>query len=142
MSGNGFKGPGCIFIKKKWGYRLHSFKRRHMSGYKKVMFHLLKLSGSAIAEMRQPFVKAPGQGKRVTDNVLSTLKPNLKAGDVFITRHDDAMTNYFLPGFWPHAALYIGLADERRGLGVEMDDARWEKSAAPIRVSKQCSGPT
>ena len=108
------------YVRKKWGYRLHSFKRRHMSGYKKVMFHLLKLSGSAIAEMRQPFVKAPGQGKRVTKNVLSTLKPNLKAGDVFITRHDDALSNLFLPGFWPHAALYIGDQTERDTLGIAL----------------------
>ena len=43
------------YLKRKWDYRLHSFKRRHVSGYKKVMFHLLKLSGSAVAELNQPF---------------------------------------------------------------------------------------
>ena len=35
-----------------------------------------------------------------------------------MTRHDDALSNLFLPGFWPHAALYIGRPDERRDLGV------------------------
>jgi hypothetical protein len=25
-----------------------------------------------------------------------------------VTRKDNALTNYFLPGFWPHAAFYIG----------------------------------
>lgn len=109
------------YIKRKWEYRLYSFKRRNVSGYKKVMFHLLKLSGSAIAEMKQPFIKAPGQGKRVTKDVMDTLKPLLRAGDVFITRHDDAVSNLFLPGFWPHAALYIGDEDERGALGVELD---------------------
>lgn len=109
------------YIKRKWDYRLHSFKRRHVSGYKKAMFHLLKLSGSAIAEMRQPFIKAPGQGKRVNDDVMAMVKPLLRAGDVFITRHDDAMSNLFLPGFWPHAALYIGDENERGELGVVLD---------------------
>jgi len=108
------------YLKRKKDYQLHSFKRRHVSGYKKVMFHMLKLSGSAIAEMKQPFIKARGQGKRVTADVIATVEPMLRAGDIFITRHDDAVSNLFLPGFWPHAALYIGNQDERDDLGVEL----------------------
>lgn len=108
------------YIKRRLSYRLHSFKRRHISGYNKVMFHLLKLSGSAIAEMKQPFIKPSGAGKRVTKDTISTIHPLLKAGDIFITRHDDAMSNLFLPGFWPHAALYIGSQEERDRLGINM----------------------
>lgn len=111
------------YLRRKWRYKLHSFRRRHISGYKKVMFHLLKLSGSAVAEMRQPFVKAPGQGKRVTAEVIGSIRRVLRAGDVIITRHDDAMSNLFLPGFWPHAALYIGEEDERRQLGVRLAES-------------------
>ena len=111
------------YLRRKLHYRLHSFKRRHVSGYKKVMFQLLKLSGRVVSEMRQPFVKAHGEGKRVTTDVLATIKPLLRAGDVLITRHDDAMSNLFLPGYWPHAALYIGDAQERRELGVELAGA-------------------
>lgn len=110
------------YIKRKWNYRLHAFKRRHLSGYDQVMFHLLKLSGSAIAEMKQPFIKPAGSSKRVTANVISTIQPQLKAGDIFITRHDDAMSNLFLPGFWPHAALYIGTQAEREALGVSLHE--------------------
>jgi hypothetical protein len=33
---------------------------------------------------------------------------HVKPGDVFVTRHDDALSNLFLPGFWPHAALFLG----------------------------------
>ena len=113
------------YIKRHLSYRLYSFKRRHVSGYKKVMFHLFKLSGSAIAELKQPFVKPLGQGKRVTPDVMARLQPLLRAGDVFITRHDDALSNLFLPGFWPHAALYIGTMRERVEMGVhsqECDD--------------------
>jgi uncharacterized protein YycO len=28
-----------------------------------------------------------------------------------VTRHDDAMSNLFLPGFWPHSALWLGGED-------------------------------
>ncbi|MBT8037708.1 MAG: hypothetical protein KJO21_09205 [Verrucomicrobiae bacterium] len=107
------------YLKRKWNYRLHSFRRRHVSGYKKVMFHLLKLSGSAIAEMRQPFIKGLGQGHRVTNEVIASVEPMLRAGDVFVTRHDDAMSNLFLPGFWPHAALYLGSQHEWDDLGLQ-----------------------
>ncbi|MBK1831218.1 hypothetical protein JIN77_10805 [Verrucomicrobiaceae bacterium R5-34] len=122
------------YLKRKWDYRLHSFKRRHVSGYKKVMFHLFKLSGSAVAELRQPFgvlaadapQRSPGQLKRVTAEVMATISALLRPGDVFVTRHDDALSNLFLPGFWPHAALYIGSAEERGLLGVPTpaDDSR------------------
>lgn len=108
------------YLRRKLGYRLHSFKRRNISGYKKVMFHLLKLSGSAVAEMRQPFAGGAARGKRVTAETLAAVGPLLRAGDVLITRHDDAMSNLFLPGFWPHAALYIGSQGERDGLGVAL----------------------
>lgn len=114
------------YLKRKWDYRLHSFKRRHVSGYKKVMFHLLKLSGSAVAELKQPFgimaasapVRLPGQLKRVTAEVMATISALVRPGDVFVTRHDDALSNLFLPGFWPHAALYIGSLQERTLLGM------------------------
>lgn len=99
-------------------YRLYSFNRRTNSGYLKVMFHLFRLGGSAIAEMKQPFAKPPGQGKRVSPEIRETVRTMLRPGDIFITRHDDAMSNLFLPGFWPHAALYLGSPKERQNLGV------------------------
>ena len=108
------------YVKRKLDYSVHSFQRRGISGCKKVMFQMLKLSGSTIAEIKQPFVKAPGLGKRVTQEVMEVVRPLLRAGDVVVTRHDDAMSNLFLPGFWPHAALYIGSADERERMGVMM----------------------
>jgi len=110
------------FLRRKLGYTVHSFTRRHVSGYEKVMFHLLKLSGSAVAEMRQPFVKPLGQGKRVTPEVMAVLRPLLRAGDILVTRHDDAMSNLFLPGFWPHVALYMGGVEERGRMGVSRNE--------------------
>lgn len=107
-------------LSRKLLYRIYSLKRRHVSGYKKVMFQLLKLSGRVVSEMKQPFVKSAGEGKRVDVTVLAELKPLLRAGDVLITRHEDAMSNLFLPGYWPHAALYIGDAQERDQMGLRL----------------------
>jgi len=106
-------------LRKRIGYRIHSILRRNASGYRKVMFSLFELSGSSIAELKQPFVKAPGEGKRVDAGLRARLKDFIKPGDVLITRHDDALSNLFLPGFWPHAAFYVGDNDERDALGIE-----------------------
>jgi hypothetical protein len=89
-------------------YRWFSFLRRHRSGYRNIMFQLFRWSGSAIAELHQPGVKPSGAPKRINQEQRQQLLALAKPGDVFITRHDDAMSNLFLPGFWPHAALHLG----------------------------------
>lgn len=105
-------------LKKRISYRMHSFFRRNSSGYRKTMFSLFQLSGSSIAELKQPFVKPVGAGKRVDDAVRARLEAFLRPGDVLVTRHDDALSNLFLPGFWPHAAFYIGSNSQRAAIGV------------------------
>lgn len=107
-----------VFLKKRLSYRLHSFLRRSFSGYRKVMFNMFQLSGYGIAELKQPFVKPIGAGKRVTEEVRARLEEFLQPGDVLVTRHDDALSNLFLPGFWPHAAFYVGSNEQRAAIGV------------------------
>jgi len=85
-----------------------------------------------LSELNQPFVKPPNADKRVTPEIRERLVDLAKPGDVFVTRHDDAMTNLFLPGFWPHAALYIGTDEERAKMGVE--PSRQEHQSIPGQV--------
>jgi hypothetical protein len=47
---------------------------------------------------------------------------------VFVTRHDDALSNLFLPGFWPHAALYLGTTEELERMAIPVPA---ENSAGP-----------
>jgi len=109
-------------------FRWYSFRRRHHSGYRNVSFALFRLSGSLIAELRNHWKR-----KRITPGVRRKLSKILQPGDVLITRHDDATTNIFLPGFWPHAALHIGTESERQTLGVTMDADRTTGARDPIR---------
>ncbi len=37
---------------------------------------------------------------------------------MIICRKEHAITNYFLPGYWKHAALYLGKPAELEGLGI------------------------
>ena len=89
----------------------HSLKRRQLSAGKKMLFSVFEMTGSDIADLKIPFVKPPQAAKRVTPEIIQTIKSQLKPGDVFVTRHDDAMSNLFLPGFWPHSALWLGAPD-------------------------------
>ena len=108
------------YADKQMKYRIHSLLRRHHSGFKKVTFGLFQVSGSLISEIRLKWKR-----KRVTPGVQRKLARMLQPGDVIITRHDDAASNLFLPGFWPHGALYIGTEDERKM--IDESGATWQR---------------
>jgi len=116
-------------LRRLFAYRWFSFLRRHRSAWRQVMFGIFEASGRAISELRQPGVKPRGAPKRITVLMRTKLPPQLRPGDVFITRHDDAMSNWFLPGHWPHTALYLGGAVECVRLGLRLPfaagDGHW-----------------
>lgn len=72
------------------------------------MFQILAIGGKTISELRNPMTGLIAMPKRVPGEPLEAIRKYLKPGDIIVTRHRDALTNVFLPGFWPHAALYVG----------------------------------
>lgn len=132
-------------LKRLVSYRWFSFLRRHRSAWKKVTFGLFEVSGRAVAELRQPGIKASGSPKRIGGELCEALLKRVKPGDVFVTRHDDALSNLFLPGFWPHAALYLGTGADLADLGIETPggetDAAWfleaKKDGVRIRRAEE-----
>lgn len=114
-------------LRRLFAYRWFSFLRRQRSAWRQVMFGIFEASGRAISDLRQPGVKPAGAPKRITPELRAALPPHLQPGDVFVTRHDDAMSNWFLPGYWPHTALYLGSGADcaRLGLPVAPGDGHW-----------------
>jgi hypothetical protein len=69
----------------------------------------------------------PGLPPAIRDQVASLLKP----GDVLVVRKEFAVTNYFLPGYWPHAALVLGAAADLHRLNIPQASTRLSGAAAP-----------
>jgi hypothetical protein len=69
----------------------------------------------------------------LTPDSREQLLASLRPGDVCVTRHDDALSNLFLPGFWPHATLYLGSDEERRALGVVVSPEIGARAGGRIR---------
>ncbi len=102
-------------------------KRRPGRYLRALNWELFEHSGRVIAECRNPFHR-----KRVRRPILRKLQQQLQPGDILVTRHDDALSNLFLPGFWPHAALCVGRPEQRAALGVHFSTEQEEQAGASI----------
>lgn len=56
---------------------------------------------------------------------IDKLHPRLEPGDVLLERREWYVSNVGLPGFWSHAALYIGSPEQRRVYFDDPDVHRW-----------------
>jgi hypothetical protein len=110
-------------------YLMHTFRRRGASARQQTVFAALETGGRLASELRDHWT--PG---RVHEDVFRRLDSLLEPGDVLICRHDRALTNLFLPGYWPHAALYVGSEADRERLGVRIDDERMARWSGDRRV--------
>lgn len=82
-------------------------------------YALQTLAGCGLAEIHV----RPGHIPSLPLAIRAELARLLQPGDVLVVRKEFAVTNYFLPGHWPHVALYLGTSDDLRRLGIA-DDPR------------------
>lgn len=77
----------------------------------------------------------------ITPELLAELRPKLRPGDVLIERRNWYLSNAFLPGYWPHAALYVGTAEELRAVGLDRDPRIARQLAEFARVDAKGHRP-
>jgi len=71
-----------------------------------------------------------GHTPRLPEAIAEQVRQIIRPGDVFVNRKDHAFTNYFLPGYWPHAAFYLGRTGELEQMGIathENGRPRWRR---------------
>ncbi len=54
----------------------------------------------------------------ITPEQIESIQPKLRPGDIILERRNWYASNAFLPGFWPHAAMYIGSAEDLKALDI------------------------
>ncbi len=64
---------------------------------------------------------------------IEALQTKLQPGDVLLERRDWFLSNIGLPGFWPHAALYIGTMSERQAFFADAEVQAWVKGQGEAR---------
>lgn len=80
----------------------------------KSVYGIQKIVASLMADK---YVR-PGHEPQVPAATVTQLAGMIAPGDILVVRKEYALTNYFLPGYWPHAALYLGRLSYLDTLGL------------------------
>ncbi|MCA9189146.1 MAG: YiiX/YebB-like N1pC/P60 family cysteine hydrolase [Pirellulaceae bacterium] len=94
--------------------------------FRSAMYQLQKACGILASDR---YLK-PGHAPSLPDGIRSALDGILTPGDVLLVRKEHALTNYFLPGYWPHSALYVGTLENLQDVGLSRHPhvaPRWQR---------------
>jgi len=86
---------------------------------KEVVYRVQTFISSWVGDTK---VRAPHGGKPLIQPAqLRELRAKLQPGDVMLERRNWFLSNAFLPGYWPHSALYVGTVEDVKRLGLDRD---------------------
>ena len=59
---------------------------------------------------------------------IAALGTVLEPGDILLARREGYVSNIGIPGFWPHAVLYVGTPEERRRAFADPEVVAWAQA--------------
>lgn len=76
-------------------------------------------------------IREPHEGRTLIDpQQLEDLRTQLRPGDILLERRNWYLSNAFLPGYWPHGAIYVGTVDDLKERGLDQNEhvaPHWEE---------------
>jgi hypothetical protein len=121
------------YLRGAWAFVSHKWRRRGVVTVNKALAGVMEGVGRAASDLYN------ADDKSVTGDIRKEIGAFLEPGDVIVSRHSVALTNLFIPGFWPHAAFYIGTPEQRDALGVSVPDdkkALWTEEVCTLEALK------
>jgi len=119
------------YVRARLRVRTHrAISRLRHSLLGRALYGIQKLASSLTADL----YTRRGHHPRLPDAVAGRFCGLLEPGDVLICRKEYAVTNYFLPGYWKHAALYLGTPSRLAQLGIAEHEnvrPRWAQLLSP-----------
>jgi len=116
-------GTGAVLNrleKKLWAERLALTYREAKRVGKGLKYEMQSLVATWIGDAK---VREPHRGHHpVPPEQLAQLRAQVEPGDILLSRHNWFLSNAFLPGYWPHAALYVGSVEDLKALGLDEDE--------------------
>jgi len=111
------RGSGPVLTAKN---ALKVVKEKAESAWLPVQSGVAEWMGDTKVYRPKESLMAPGQ--------IAGLRTQLQPGDVLLERRDWYLSNIGLPGFWPHAALYLGTPSERRAFFDDPAVREWART--------------
>jgi len=103
-------------LKRRLRYDWRAFWRTALKPARQTRYGLQSLLGGRFAGVHV----VPNPVHVLTPAVLGAMRPRLQPGDVLLCRAEGKLTAALLPGFWSHAAIYLGSRAELEALNVHL----------------------
>ena len=122
--------PGQLFrvLSQRARYDLRLFWNTTLNPFRRSTYALKSAIGTAFAGARVTLNYQPA----ITPEIIRDLRQKLHPGDILLVRADEKLTAALLPGFWSHAAIYLGNRQDLAQCGLQNDPlmSRFEEAAA------------